>query len=173
RKNDDDGVVPGVAETAGEGEEPVAERLQPVGELALGLALFDMSVPAAEAQKDQPDVPVLANEVGEPGRLGRKSGRRGGTIVGAPDLAREPANPLGPGTPPLPGSLAYRVLTGVEPVEGAADFRLVDRHRPRPLGAQRQIGDRLVAGQDLRQGWADGDRIGRSVRLGWSRQQAA
>src|ERR1700730_18572773 len=165
-ENDDDGVVPGVAETSGKGEEPLAERSQPVGELTLGLALFHVSVPAAEAQKHQPDVPVLANEVGEPCRLSRKSGRRGGTVVGAPHLAREPANQLGPCSPPLPVSLAYRVFTGVEPVEGTADFRLVDRHRPRPLWAQRQIGDRLVAGQDLRQGWADGDRIGRSVRLG-------
>src|SRR4051812_45233585 len=66
RQDHDDGVVPdcstGAVERLGEGGEPVAERAQAVGELALLVALADMRVPAAEAQERKPDIAIAGNQ---------------------------------------------------------------------------------------------------------------
>jgi len=66
----------------------------------------------------------------------------------------------------LPIGLADRVVPVIESVEGAADFWPVERHWLARLRAERQIGDRQLALQDLRQGRADADRVGWSMRLG-------
>src|SRR6266851_8921744 len=57
-EHDDYGISPFAAEVLRQRGEALAERAQPVGELAVMAALADMGVPPAEADKGESDVVV-------------------------------------------------------------------------------------------------------------------
>src|SRR5260221_7170421 len=80
-EHDDDRIVPVASERLGKGGEPVAERAQPFGELTFVVALADMRVPAAEAQKGETDIAAATDRSGKPFRRPGQPGSWRGTIL--------------------------------------------------------------------------------------------
>src|SRR5271167_3543405 len=82
RQDDDDGVLPGLARSAGKSGETLAERAQMIGQLPVVVALVDVGVPTSEPDCRNADAGVMADQQREPGRLPGKAGWRRRTIVG-------------------------------------------------------------------------------------------
>src|SRR5204862_5949496 len=146
------------------GSETLAERAQTIGQLPVVAALDDMLVPASEPDCRNPDALVAADQQPEPGGVAGKAGRRRRTIVGNLPLLAQCADQFRARRPALAIRSGEVVIAGIEPIERAGDFRLIDRQRPGAVGAERQGGDGRLPGQDARYGRAYADRVGRAAR---------
>ena len=99
----------------------------------------------------------------EPGRLPGKAGRRRRAVVGNLPLGAKGADQLCARRPAFAIRSGEVVVAGIEPIEHAGDFRLVDRQWPGAVRAERQGGDGRLARQDARHGRPDADRVGRAA----------
>src|SRR5205085_8466765 len=75
-QHDHNGILPVTAESLGERRKPVAERAQPLGQLAYVTTLPNLGVPAAETDDGKADLLVVHQQPGEPFGLRRKTVRR-------------------------------------------------------------------------------------------------
>ncbi len=138
RQDDDDGVLPSLTRPSGKGGETLAERAQMIGQLPVVVALIDVGIPTPEPDCRNPDTGMTTDQLREPDRLTRKSGGRRRAVVGNLPLLAQGADQLCTCRTPFAIRSGEVVIAGIEPIERAGDFRLIDRQRPGAVGAERQ-----------------------------------
>src|SRR5271166_7157816 len=121
--------MPGLARSAGKGGETLAERAQMIGQLPLVVALVDVSIPTPKPDCRNPDARLAADQRREPGCLSGEAGWRRRAVISDLPLFVQCADQLCACRPPFAIGFGERVIAGIEPIERAADFGLVDRQR--------------------------------------------
>src|SRR5689334_7818605 len=162
-QDDDYGVLPGPPRPTGKGGETLAERAQMIGQLALVIALIDVGIPTTQPDCRNPNARVTADQRCETGHLPGKAGWRRRAVIGDLLFLAQGADQLCTRRPAFAIRSGEVVIAGIEPVEGAGDFRLVDWQPLSAARAERQRRHWCLARENARHGRADADRVGRAA----------
>ena len=108
-------------------------------------ALVDVGVPTPEPYYRDADTGITADQLRELDRLTGKSGGWRRAVVGNLSLLAQRADQLCARRPALAIRSGEVVIAGIEPIEGAGDFRLVEWQWPGAVRAERQRRDRRLA----------------------------